>query len=79
VYPISIFRFKIILTLITAGKFTEAVMLLPITLLLNSVRVDHFNRKEKKKIAPQMLLPDQTHDEAEASPSRKEENSAGNG
>jgi hypothetical protein len=31
VYPVSIFRFEIILTLIAAGEFTEAVMLLPMT------------------------------------------------
>jgi hypothetical protein len=50
VYPISTFRFKIILTLITAGKVTEAVVLLPITLLLNSVRVGLFNRKRRKNL-----------------------------
>jgi hypothetical protein len=50
VYPISIFRFEIILTLITAGKFTDAVMLLPITLLLNSVRIGLFNRKRRKNV-----------------------------
>jgi hypothetical protein len=46
VYPISIFRFKIILALITAGKFTEAVLLLQITLLLNSVRFNLFSRRK---------------------------------
>jgi hypothetical protein len=50
VYPISIFRFEIILTLITAGKFTQAVMLCPMTLLLNSVRVDLFSRKTRKDL-----------------------------
>jgi hypothetical protein len=50
VYPISIFRFEIILTLITAGKFTEAVMLLLMTLLLNSVRVELFSRTTRKDL-----------------------------
>jgi hypothetical protein len=42
VSPISLFRFENLLTLIGAGKFTEAFMLLPMTLLLNAVRVDTF-------------------------------------
>jgi hypothetical protein len=48
VFPISIFRFEIIMKLITAGKFTKAVILLPMTLLLNSVRADLFSRKARK-------------------------------
>jgi hypothetical protein len=40
--PISIFRFENPLTLIGAGKFIEVFMLLPMTLLLNPVRVDTF-------------------------------------
>jgi hypothetical protein len=66
VQPISIFRFEIILMLITAGKFTEAVVMLPITLLLNSVRVDLFTRKTRKDLLHQCfylikLMTEQKH------------------
>jgi hypothetical protein len=66
VYPISNFRFEIILPLITAGKFTEAVMLLPMTLLPNSERIALFSRKTKKDLLHQCfylikLIMEQTH------------------
>jgi hypothetical protein len=50
VYPILIFRFEIILMLITTGKFGEAAMLLPMTLLLNSMRVDLFSCRTRKDL-----------------------------
>jgi hypothetical protein len=53
VYPISILRFENLLALIGAGKFTEALMLLPITLFLNAVRVDTFARDTRKDLLRQ--------------------------
>jgi hypothetical protein len=52
-HPISIFRVEDLLTLIGAGKFTEAFMLLPITLLLNAVGVDTFTRDTRKDLLRQ--------------------------
>jgi hypothetical protein len=52
-YPAPIFRFENILTLISHGKFTEAVMLLPVTLLLNLVSLDAFNRDTRKDVLQQ--------------------------
>jgi hypothetical protein len=53
--PIAILRFENILTLISHGKFTEAVMFLPMTLLRNSVRIDAFNRDTRKDLLHQCL------------------------
>jgi hypothetical protein len=53
--PISIFRFENLLTLIGAGKFAEAFMLLPMILLLNPVRVDTFTRDTRKDLLRQCL------------------------
>jgi hypothetical protein len=47
-YPTSIFRFENLLALIGAGKFSDAFMLLPMTLLLNAVRVDTFTPDTRK-------------------------------
>jgi hypothetical protein len=51
--PISIFRFENLLTLIGAGKFTDALMLLPMTLLLNAVRVDTLTHDTRKDLLRQ--------------------------
>jgi hypothetical protein len=53
VYPISIFRFENLLTLIGAGKFTKVLMLLPMILLLNAVRVDTFT-SQRSAITPRL-------------------------
>jgi hypothetical protein len=52
-YPKTIFRFENILRLISHAKFTEAIMLLPMTLLPNSVRVDGFNSDTRKDLLRQ--------------------------
>jgi hypothetical protein len=51
--PISIFRFENLLTLIGARKFTEALMLLPMTLLPKAVQVDTFARDRRKDLLRQ--------------------------
>jgi hypothetical protein len=66
VYHILIFRFEIMMALITAGRFTEAVMLLLMTLLLNSMRVDLFSRETRKDLLHQCfylikLITEQKH------------------
>jgi hypothetical protein len=52
-YQTPIFRFENILTLSSHGKFTEAAILLPMTLLLNLVRTDAFNRDARKNLRHQ--------------------------
>jgi hypothetical protein len=49
------FQFANILTLISHGKFTEADMLLSMTLLLNSGRVPAFNRDTRKALLHQCV------------------------
>jgi hypothetical protein len=61
VYPIHIFRFENLLTLIDVGKFIEAFMLLPMTLLLNAVRVDTFTW-QWSAITPQLNSRSRRHD-----------------
>jgi hypothetical protein len=53
VYPISIMRFENLLTLIGTEMFTEPIMLLPMTLLLNAIRVDTYTRDARKVLLRQ--------------------------